>query len=494
MRSTTQVPLALLTAFGLTAQAHAEAKDPLPSAPQGIRNQAAIDSALPAPTKPLLVLPPLCPGPGCPDGSGPTPEAQYERTLYLNFDGATITFGSDNATQNSSRILRFQSRVIPPIEVADLSESSAEGLTIQQVKDMVADAVRFHMLPYDVKVVTERPGSGSYHMMMFSGKDDCETIAGANCAGIAPLDCGDDNPSNIVWVFAGGLRVSDLSTTSSHEAAHALGVFHTLDTADIMYPSILSQIPDHFGAGDVPDGTNCQGLTFQDSDSLLLDTIGGSSPDTTSPDVLITQPSEGLTIGPGSMIEARLLDDGPVDQVEFWLNGELKRTLTREQQPFVYYLGPSFPAGPLNIRVVGRDLAGNTAETSVDVEFAKGGGIPCTTDEQCDNDRVCNGTICVAPDPSIGAMGSECAVNEDCNDELLCATLEGESRCTQTCESDDACPDGFECLGGTACWAASGGGGGGCATTGSGSGAMLGFLFFASLLGLGTRRRRSVRA
>ncbi|MBT8492222.1 MAG: hypothetical protein KJO07_04110 [Deltaproteobacteria bacterium] len=494
MRKSLSVVIALTTGLGILETASAESKQepatPTGSIIQGPRNQAAIDSALPAPNKPLVVVPPVCPGPGCPDFDNPQPTAQYKRVLFLNFDGATIKFGSDNATQDSSRILRFDSRVIPPMVKEHLDENSAGNLTLQQIKDITVDNVRYHMTPYNVEVVTERPSSGSYHMIVFSGVDDCETIAGANCAGIAPLDCYDNNPSNIVWVFAGGLRISDLATTASHEAAHALGVFHTLDTLDIMYPSIRSQIPENFGAGEVPDGSNCQGQTFQDSDGLLVETIGNSLPDNTPPNVEISQPAPGLVIGPGSMIEARVNDNqNAIAKVDIYLNGELRRSLDRETRPWVEFLGPQTPTGPLTIRVVAEDTAGNVAETSVDVEFDKGGNTPCTTDEQCIGDFECNGAVCVPRDPNAGALGTECAADDEC-DTGLCAQANGESRCTQLCDGSNPCPGGFECLDNTACWPADGGGGGGCSVSKDGKGSMLGLLLMACVLALGARRRR----
>jgi len=492
MRSTFSVSALVLAGLLSSSAASAESIMAGSSSQSLNRDQAAIDSLLPAPDKPLLVAPPLCPGPGCPDFDGAaTPQAQYKRILYLNFDGATIKSGSDNATQNTSRIIRFTSRAIPGLTKEDLNPSSVGELSLQQIKDIVVDNVRFHMQPYNVEVVTERPSSGSYHMIVFSPKDDCETIAGATCAGIAPLDCSDNNPSNIVWVFAGGLRVSDLATTSSHEAAHSLGVFHTLDTKDIMFPSILNSVPDYFGAGDIPDGdTNCEGQTFQDSNELLISTIGPALSDTTAPDVEITQPAAGLTIGPGAMIEARANDtQGPIEKVEFFLNGESVRVLDREQRPWVMFLGPQQPAGALSIKVVATDMAGNTAESSVEVEFDRGGNTPCTTDEQCSAGLECNGAVCVPEDPSAGALGSECAVNDDC-DSGVCASLQGQSLCTQTCDEANPCPGGFDCLDGGGCWPADGGGGG-CSVQGSAGGSLFALIFLGAFVGLGFRRRRA---
>jgi len=488
------ISVALVMGLGILEVAEAETHNhpvsPTAALGQAARNQTAIDSALPAPNKPLVVVPPLCPGPSCPDFDNPTPLAQYKRVIYLNFDGGTMKFGSENATNNSSRILRFSTREIPAMTKDVLDENSVGSLSLQQIKDTTVDNVLFHMAPYNVEVVTERPSSGSYHMIVFSPVDDCETIAGATCAGIAPLDCYDNNASNIVWVFAGGLRVSDLATTASHEAAHALGVFHTLDTKDIMYPSIRSQIPDVFGAGDVPDGSNCQGQTFQDSDGLLLETIGQAPADTTPPNVEITQPAPGLTIGPGSMIEARVTDSqNAIEQVEIYINGELRRTLTRDLRPWVEFLGPQTPKGPLDIRIVATDIAGNTAETSVQAEFDKGGNTPCTTDEQCIGAFECNGAVCIPRDPDSGSLGYTCAADDEC-ESGLCAQLQGESLCTQRCDSATPCPGGFECLDNTACWPADGGGGG-CSVSGNSSGSLLGFLFLASILGIGFRRRRS---
>ena len=95
----------------------------------------------------------------------------------------------------------------------------------------------------------------------------------------------------------------------------------------------------------------CWGLSDQD--------------DTAAPVVVITSPAGDQVSGTVSFA-ATVVDDSGVDKVEFWVG----QTLLFEDpvSPFeVQWNTVNTPDGPINIRVVGTDIAGNTRSVSKSV-------------------------------------------------------------------------------------------------------------------------------
>ncbi len=312
--------------------------------------------------------------------------------------------------------------------------------------------------PYDIEFVTVRPEAGDFSMVVVGGS--CQSVAGVGgCGGIALLDCGDQLPNNITFVFPPGLRPEHIAGIAAQEAAHAFGLSHTNDEQDIMFPVVQSVIPTAFGAGNVPDNPNC-GSLFQDSNQLMLDTIGPRGPDAIAPSVAISWPPDGAIVIAESAVAA-VVTDGSTTSVEFLVDGAMVSQAS--SRPHVFAL-PASAAGTVTIEVRATDSAGNASSASITAE--------------------------ISADGLEGNLGDSCADGSTC-DSGFCAELDGERRCSRECNEIAACPDGFECLGGVSCWPDSGGGCLGCSQGDSPSPA--GALLFLLLLALGGRKtaRRS---
>jgi MYXO-CTERM domain-containing protein len=440
----------------------------------------------------LLTMQPPGPGPRCAMDGPVEPQAVGLRVVYLNFDGVTLTASntSDDATTGKSAILAAaiqpgQTRAIPPFSVNDLASTS--GLTREQIISRVVSDMYASHAPYNIEFVTERPTSGNYSMVVFGGT--CQTVAGqSGCAGIALLDCGDTMPNNITFAFPYGLRVADLASTASQEEAHAFGLAHTTDTTDIMYPYLRSFVPTEFGAGPVPEGdSTCGGRTYQDSDELMMDTIGYRGQDALGPTITITTPTEDQVVEVGSPVEAQITDASDIARAELFVNGT--EVAEKTSPPWTFELPASTEPGEVLITLRAYDSLDNVSQAFVHAYLPSGDEETCSASDACPEGLECSAAGLCVPGDGIGGLGAVCGSNEQC-DTQLCAEADGEKRCSQQCNADSPCPEGFECRDDVACWPEADDEGGGCAAAGPSSSTGLTLVWVLGLLALVVRRRR----
>ncbi len=211
--------------------------------------------------------------------------------LFLNFDGATIARGNDNPSLNRSFIPNSTTTVIPPF---DDTKFSAVYTRAQAIDAVLGYANGFYAA-YNVQIVTTRPASGRYTMMMVGGTAML-VGSGGSVVGIAPLDCGNGNESNVGFAFSASLIPSARTTKSSadtalrelaltivHEAGHSYGLEHSANQTDIMYPSVSpGQTGFNGAAAYAQPPSQCSNGTTQNTGALLANNIGtrvGGPPD-----------------------------------------------------------------------------------------------------------------------------------------------------------------------------------------------------------------------
>ena len=154
----------------------------------------------------------------------------HTHTLYLNFEGVTLAAGSaDDATQNLSSIATGPT-TLPSYLGSDADRATKVGALAAEVANI--------LMPYDVDVVTTRPSSGTY-MMVVTTDATSATLGCANCPALAPDDCGSvDSP--VAFNFGSG--------SGSAQPVHGV----TSDTVAMLGLSVLG-IP----ASAVPDDCMC---------------------------------------------------------------------------------------------------------------------------------------------------------------------------------------------------------------------------------------------
>jgi hypothetical protein len=111
--------------------------------------------------------------------------------LFMNFDGVSLTMGTDEASTNTSTI------VTAPIALPPYLDGAADR---QTRIDAIATATRTRLAPYDVELVTARPADAGYAMIVVSG--DSKAVAGAS--GVSALvtnGCAGADPHGIAFLF-----------------------------------------------------------------------------------------------------------------------------------------------------------------------------------------------------------------------------------------------------------------------------------------------------
>lgn len=123
------------------------------------------------------------------------PILAHTHTLFLDFDGVTLGSGSDDATMNTSALVTGPT-TLPSYLGSD--GSADRGSAIAAIAAEVEDILE----PYQVTVVTARPASGTY-MMVVTTDAPSSKLQCTDCPGDAPADCGAvDSP--IAFNFGGG--------------------------------------------------------------------------------------------------------------------------------------------------------------------------------------------------------------------------------------------------------------------------------------------------
>ena len=139
-------------------------------------------------------------------------EAGEPAVLYLNFDGATLVAGSEDARGNVTTIGTLEG------EFPEYGDSDGTK------REAVIQAVREDWGSYNVIITDERPDGGEYVMCMIGPSDAYPS----NTLGIAPLDCDDAGTrNNITFAFHGvddGHTAAQTATTISQEIAHSFGL------------------------------------------------------------------------------------------------------------------------------------------------------------------------------------------------------------------------------------------------------------------------------
>ena len=305
-------------------------------------------------------------------------EAVGQAVVFVNFDGAQLSSGWDDSTNDVTQIG----------ECAGNFAAYGEG----NKRDAVMQAVVNDWAAYNVIVTDERPASGDYTMNMTGPSNPF----GGGVLGIAPLDCDDEQtPNNITFAFHSvddGFDASTTATTIAQEVAHSFGLEHVDDPNDIMNPfnaggdpSFRDECLQIVQGGSCPSQheAQCGDAYAQNSHQELLALFGPNMPDTQQPTVSITFPLDGQEFDPGTelflMVDAA--DDIGVASVKLVQDG--MEIGDDGSSPFGWEIG-ALASGVYEFYAIAVDAAGN--ETHSDTVTIGVGEAPPPPHEDDDGD------------------------------------------------------------------------------------------------------------
>lgn len=329
--------------------------------------------------------------------------------VYLNFRGAMLTCGGESSINNQSFIICDLS--YPPMDAAGYACGS-----LAACEQSITDLVREQWAPWNIIFVTERPTSGSYEMVMIGG------AVGGGAAGVAPLDCGNNNPNNISFAFSGVLAGSGcadetLITTISQELAHALGLCHNNANGSVMFPALQACNSDWI-CGNQIDTCQCVGFGYDPfCPSTALNDLLGPAVDDIPPVVSFVGPTNGASVAQSFEVTVDATDERGDPEVFLYLDGLLvdSSLLT---PPYSWTLLDT-PTGSHTLEAIAWDDASNMADTTITIEVVDPG--------------------------TLGGIGDICVESAECGGGTFCAMQAGEGYCTDTCVTAADCPESFTC-------------------------------------------------
>ncbi len=311
------------------------------------------------------------------------------RILFVNFDGPMLQNcnGSDPITGCSFIVGASCGRKQVP----------AYAGTMEQ-RDLTLKLLKRYFAPFAVQFVTERPAdSVVYDMIVIGGRpaDVCYSNTGA--LGVAPMDCGDMRQREITFAFSGVTpEPLTIAQTIAQEYAHSLGLEHTEDTHDALYPVAIGDSVWGYlnkdmnvvtlnadGRTTTPVRSRCDGSATQNSHMRMLNVAGPGDPDTEAPTVKMIYPTDGLAgFRPDRDIRIQVAvdDNFPaylISKVDIIVDEGMPGMMTSSDDTIPYGFTTRLAPGAHTIKATAKDSGNNTGSTSViHITVADGAGGP----------------------------------------------------------------------------------------------------------------------
>jgi hypothetical protein len=273
-------------------------------------------------------------------------------TVYLNFEGARLTRGGNNAATNTTELITVESLDYPALGWERWGGRD-------QAQPAILEELRVLYLNVAVSFVTTRPTTGRYTTALVGGLGDGVVRPGPGAVGVAPLDCENREESDLVLVFGDKVTAgapTRLATVIAHELGHSFGLEHVEDRKSIMFPALTEETCCWI-TSPVQLPSSC-GRTVQDDGRVLLDNLGPGSGDHLPPAVWFVRPGAGAILGSSFELEVAAVDDTRVERVVLLVDGGIRAELWRP--PYVATLG-GLSDGEHLLRAEAYDFAQNTA-------------------------------------------------------------------------------------------------------------------------------------
>ncbi len=315
--------------------------------------------------------------------------------LYLDFNGGAFDHASrDDATRNRTTLASAG-----PIDAAAFAHDRGVGgsyRTRDQVIDAIAELVRGTYSPFDVRVVTARPGSGAFSTVVVGGTMDDISHMG-RCvgggvdlaAGLAPIDCDDGRHRNVGFVAPDCLPESTpaafrrlVALAIAHEAAHTFGLEHVVDGSGSLMQVGASELA--WGRGAVLEPAACD-REVQNDRAILRGNLGErtarpdvpAAPDGTPP-ALSVPLQDGAPVRDGFVPCVSVTDDSGVSLVvlQVYEAGVLVAQHARRDPPWTFPRVERRSSRTVSLRLTAIDRWDNLTEHRVSVVLDPSAPLP----------------------------------------------------------------------------------------------------------------------
>jgi hypothetical protein len=144
--------------------------------------------------------------------------------VFLNFDGQALQRGPSDATLNQASWMQNPSGTAPAYLMGNGNRTTLIQNIVTGVKDQLSS--------FPVKVVTKRPPSGDYVMIVFGGQ--ASQVGSLYGGAVNQLDCGDARPNDVAWIGDGVTPVQRVVNFTVGAIGFGLGLTGTKDPNDCM--------------------------------------------------------------------------------------------------------------------------------------------------------------------------------------------------------------------------------------------------------------------
>jgi hypothetical protein len=125
------------------------------------------------------------------DAMPPAPACANGRKLYLNFEGVTLSdAATSDATLNRASWMTINQGTAPRYKTNAADRD-------QQIQAIVT-GIRSQLAAYPIEVVTTRPATGPYVMIVFGGA--ANQVGSQYGGAVNTLDCNDVYKSDVAWI------------------------------------------------------------------------------------------------------------------------------------------------------------------------------------------------------------------------------------------------------------------------------------------------------
>ncbi len=201
------------------------------------------------------------------------PDAPGRFTVFLATEGVTLATGcGDHSATNCTTILQAGA-TIPPV----FPTEPTRALAVAEIVELA----RSRLVPYSVDLVTTRPSTGNYHMIVFGG-DSAAVGLPDSPVSVAPFNCENTPDDHVALLFDNGL-VNFTKTDYANQILFQIGTVEGLTftrTPDDCHCQLDTECEGNTGAlftfTSGPTSVivpNC-GRSIQDAPLLLKDAFG----------------------------------------------------------------------------------------------------------------------------------------------------------------------------------------------------------------------------